>query len=207
MKIILDTNFLVYCAKQKIDYKEEIDNLVKENYELVATTQVVRELRELKEKAKKFSDRLGAELALKLLKVNKVRTIRTKAKTAVTALIECMKKVKDPRIQVLCIQILGKIRDPRAIPVLKKALQSPFEYVLIAVLDALYQIRNEEALAILTLLFQHPNNDALPKALKELEIKESFIPIFLMALESPVNKLKFISMESLKKMLKNVLII
>jgi hypothetical protein len=125
-----------------------------------------------------------------------------KAKAALTALIECMKKVKDPRIQVLCIQILGRIRDQRAIPVLKKALQSPFEYVLIAALDALYQTRGEEALSILTLTFQHPTNDALPNALKELEIKESFIPIFLMALESPVTELKLISMESLKKMLR-----
>ncbi len=126
----------------------------------------------------------------------------TKAKAALTALIEYMKKVKDPRIQVLCIQLLGKIRDPEAIPVLKNALQSPFEYVLIAALDALYQTRGEEALSILTLTFQHPTNDALPKALKELEIKESFIPIFLMALESPAIELKLISVESLKKMLK-----
>lgn len=126
----------------------------------------------------------------------------TKAKSALTALIDYMKKVKDPRIQVLCIQILGKIRDHRAIPVLEKALQSPFEYVLIAALDALYQTRGEEAFSILTLTFQHPINDALPKALKELEIKESFMPIFLMALESPAVELKLISMESLKKMLK-----
>ena len=126
----------------------------------------------------------------------------TKAKGALTDLIECMKKVKDPRVQVLCIRILGKTRDPRAIPVLKKALQSPFEYVLIAALDALYQIRSEKALAVLSLTFQHPINDALPKALKELETKESFIPIFLMALESPVIELKRIAMESLKKMLK-----
>jgi HEAT repeat protein len=114
-----------------------------------------------------------------------------------------MIKVKDPRIQVLCIQILGKIRDQRAIPVLKKALQSPFEYVLIAALDALYQTRSEEALTVLSLTFQHPTNDSLLKALKDLEIKESFIPIFLMALESPVTELKRIAMESLKKIVKN----
>jgi len=125
-----------------------------------------------------------------------------KANAAFNALFEFMKKENDPRIQVLCIQIFGKLRDPRAIPVLKKALQSPFEYVLIAALDALYQIRSEDALAVITLAFQHPTNDALPKALKELEIKESFIPIYLLALESPTMELRLISMESLKKMLK-----
>lgn len=41
MKIILDTNFLVYCAKNKLDYKEEIGNLIKEGFELVVPEQVV----------------------------------------------------------------------------------------------------------------------------------------------------------------------
>ena len=35
MKIILDTNFLIYCAKNKLDYIEKITDLLKEDYELV----------------------------------------------------------------------------------------------------------------------------------------------------------------------------
>jgi len=41
IKIILDTNFLVYCAENKIDYKEGIENLVNEGIELVVPFQVI----------------------------------------------------------------------------------------------------------------------------------------------------------------------
>lgn len=76
MKIILDTNFLVYCAKQKIDYKEGIDKLVNDGYELVVISPVVKELRELSERAKKFSEKQAAKLALALLKHNKVKIMK-----------------------------------------------------------------------------------------------------------------------------------
>jgi len=44
MKIILDTNFLIYCSKEKLDYVEEIGKFINENYELVVPVQVVEEL-------------------------------------------------------------------------------------------------------------------------------------------------------------------
>ena len=43
MKVILDTNFLIYCAKEKRDYFEAIQNMLNENYELVVPEQVIRE--------------------------------------------------------------------------------------------------------------------------------------------------------------------
>lgn len=85
--IILDTNFLVYCAKEKIDYKEEIRILVPGKYELVTLSQVIEELEKLKEKSKKYSDKQAADLALKLLKVNQVKVIKGKGKYADEAII------------------------------------------------------------------------------------------------------------------------
>ncbi len=73
MKVILDTNFLLYCAKQKIDYVEQIDKLVSSSYVLVAPEMVVRELKNLSQIAPKYSDKKASLLALKLLKVNKVQ--------------------------------------------------------------------------------------------------------------------------------------
>ena len=45
MKIILDTNFLIYCAKEKLDYVEAIHDLLNEDYELVVPEQVIDELK------------------------------------------------------------------------------------------------------------------------------------------------------------------
>lgn len=84
MKIILDTNFLIYCAKNKLDYVEEISNLLNENFELVVPMQVVEELKKLKgDKLKKVSgkDKSAADLALQLIDANKIKKMKVKGKT------------------------------------------------------------------------------------------------------------------------------
>ncbi|MFA5174279.1 MAG: PIN domain-containing protein [Candidatus Pacearchaeota archaeon] len=78
MEVILDTNFLIYCAKEKLDYVEKISNLLNENYELVVPKQVIKELTSLKnDKFKKVSgkDKTACDLALKLLKFNKIKIV------------------------------------------------------------------------------------------------------------------------------------
>jgi len=75
-KIILDTNFLIYCAKQKIDYANEISNLINEGQELVIPSQVLEELEKIEKSAKKYSDKAAAKLAISLLKFNKVKVLQ-----------------------------------------------------------------------------------------------------------------------------------
>lgn len=84
MKIILDTNFLIYCAKNKLDYVEQIRNLINEGFELVVPMQVVNELEKLKnDKLKKVSgkDKLAIDLALQLLDFNNVKKIEVSGKS------------------------------------------------------------------------------------------------------------------------------
>lgn len=84
MKVILDTNFLIYCAKNKLDYVEALNDLLNEDFDLVVPEQVVRELELLKEdKKKKISgkDKASIDLALQLLEVNGVKRIKIKGKT------------------------------------------------------------------------------------------------------------------------------
>lgn len=95
MKIILDTNFLIYCAKEKLDYIETIRNLLNENYELVVPEQVIKELEKLKgDKLKKVSgkDKAATDLALQLLSVNKVKKIKPVGKNVDEAIINLAKK-------------------------------------------------------------------------------------------------------------------
>jgi rRNA-processing protein FCF1 len=94
MKVILDTNFLIYCAKEKFDYFEGIEELLNSNYELVVPEQVLIELEKLRDdKFKKVSgkDKDAASLALKIIdkkiKVAEIKKIALKGKTVDDAII------------------------------------------------------------------------------------------------------------------------
>ena len=90
MKIILDTNFLIYTAKNKLDYLDEIENMINEKYELVVPKQVIIELEKLmNDKWKKVSgkDKLAANLAIQLLKHNKVKIVDIRGNSVDEAIV------------------------------------------------------------------------------------------------------------------------
>ncbi len=100
MKILLDANFLIYCAKQKIDYMREIDEIMKYGYELFIVDKIMQELKNLRDKAKKARDRDSANLALDILenyiKKHKVQVIKTKeSKDGDEAMIDFVNKNKE----------------------------------------------------------------------------------------------------------------
>ena len=94
MEVILDTNFLIYCAKEKLDYVDELRDLINENYELVVPEQVIEELERLKIKAKKGKDKNASDLALKILKNNQIKKINPVGKTVDDAIVNLAKKDK-----------------------------------------------------------------------------------------------------------------
>ncbi len=115
MKIILDTNFLIYCAKEKLDYKEELSNLLNEDYELVVPKQVINELEKLRDdKLKKVSgkDKQAASLALQILERNKVKKVNNDGKNVDQAIINLAKEDKK---NIVCTldrvmrKILGRV--------------------------------------------------------------------------------------------------
>ena len=115
MRVILDTNFLIYCAKNKLDYAEKLVNLLNEDYELVVPEQVVNELRLLSEDVKKKisgKDKFAANLALQLLDLNRVKKIKVKGKTVDEGMINLSKENKK---NIVCTldremrKILGRV--------------------------------------------------------------------------------------------------
>ena len=115
MKIILDTNFLIYCAKERLDYVEEIGNLINEDFELVVPEQVVREMELLRDdKKKKVSgkDKRAIDLALQLLDANKVKKVKVKGKSVDEGIINLSKEDKK---NIVCTldremrRILGRV--------------------------------------------------------------------------------------------------
>ncbi len=107
MKIILDTNFLVYCAKEKLDYKEKISNMINEDYELVVPNKVIEELKMITKKTKtkipiskrkpKFKkttgrDKEAADLALQLVEKNNITKLPTVGDSVDNSIINLAKE-------------------------------------------------------------------------------------------------------------------
>ena len=88
MKVILDTNFLIYCAKEKLDYIEEINNILNEGFDLVVPEQVIEELKRLRIKAKKGKDKDACDLALKILDKKKINIVHPAGKSVDDAIIQ-----------------------------------------------------------------------------------------------------------------------
>lgn len=89
MKILLDTNFLIYCAENKLDYKEEISNIVNDKIELAVPIQVYNELKKFSQNSK---EKLAASLALDILEKNNVEIIENNSLNADEALVELSKQ-------------------------------------------------------------------------------------------------------------------
>jgi rRNA-processing protein FCF1 len=69
MKILLDTNFILTCAKRKIDFEEQTQGLVDEGIEWIVPQEVLNELGNLKDKeGMKGKDKEAAELAFEIVK-------------------------------------------------------------------------------------------------------------------------------------------
>ena len=112
MKIILDTNFLIYCAKEKLDYTEKINNLISEGYELVVPIQVIEELERLKIKAKKGKDKTASDLALQILESKKIKKVEVEGKTVDQGIINLSNENKKNIVATLDREmrhILGRV--------------------------------------------------------------------------------------------------
>ncbi|MEK6923267.1 MAG: PIN domain-containing protein [Nanoarchaeota archaeon] len=80
MQIILDTNALVYAAKNKLDLVQTL----KEKFGLLAIyipNLVIEELKILANTADKASDRAAASLALKIINQKKIKEIQLSGET------------------------------------------------------------------------------------------------------------------------------
>ncbi len=73
MKIVIDTNTIIYAVKRKIDLKEAVRKLTLPNPQIIIPDSVINELENLKEKAKRGSDKTAANLALQIIKHSKFK--------------------------------------------------------------------------------------------------------------------------------------
>jgi rRNA-processing protein FCF1 len=97
---ILDTNFILTCIKQKIDFFEELRFM---GLQVAVPKKVLKELESL---SKKKPD---AKLALRFLRSNRPKLIDLKGKTTDKALINYAKANKNITIATLDREIKSKV--------------------------------------------------------------------------------------------------
>lgn len=76
MKIVLDTNVIIYAVKNKIDLHEAVSKLSLPNPEIVVPDLVLEELETIQKTAKKGSDKSNAKLAIQIIKFSKFKIIK-----------------------------------------------------------------------------------------------------------------------------------
>jgi len=108
-KAVLDTNFILTCVKQKIDFFDEIKFM---GLETVIPEEVIAELNKIKKYGGKLHSRNNAQLALKILEKNQFRKIQLGTKNVDKGLVELAKKDKETIIATLDKELKYRIKRP-----------------------------------------------------------------------------------------------
>lgn len=81
MQILLDTNFILTCAKQKIDFESITKELVDESIEWLVPQDVLNELGNIKDRTgERVQDKRAAETSFKILQSLKPKIINLPSK-------------------------------------------------------------------------------------------------------------------------------
>jgi len=119
-KVILDTNFILTCVKQKIDFFEDIKFM---GMQILIPKQVIRELESISNSKKKNHIRENAKLTLKLLEKNSFKKIDLKNKNVDKALIKIAKEDLELIIATLDRELKKKIKNQKLVIRGKKKLE------------------------------------------------------------------------------------
>ena len=113
-QVLLDTNFILTCIKQKIDFFEELGF---KGLEILIPKQVIAELEGLAKQS------LRAKLALKILNSNKFTTIDLKSKNVDQGIITYSKSKPKTIIATLDEEIKRKTRSSKLVVMGRKKLE------------------------------------------------------------------------------------
>lgn len=119
-KVILDTNFILTCVKQKIDFFEDIKFM---GIRIIIPKQVITELERISSSKKKLRFREDAKLALKLLEKNPFKEVNLKNKNVDKALIKLAKENQEFIIATLDRELKKKIKNQKLVIRGKKKLE------------------------------------------------------------------------------------
>ncbi len=111
-QVLLDTNFILSCARQKIDFFHEIPMM---GIEVLIPRQVIDEIKLLSKSKESAIIREEADLAMKLLNRNKFTLVKLRRKNADRGIIEFANDNKDAIIATLDKDLQNKIKNQKMI--------------------------------------------------------------------------------------------
>jgi len=119
-KTVLDTNFILTCVKQKIDFFDEIRFM---GMEILIPEEVLEEIKRIMNRGKKLHFRENAKLALKILEKGKFKKIKLETEDVDTGLANFATKNKDVTVATLDRELKKKIKKPKLVIRGKKKLE------------------------------------------------------------------------------------
>jgi rRNA-processing protein FCF1 len=81
MEILLDTNFIIACIKQKIDFASRASEIIDDSIGWIVPSEVMAELEEIsKRKGEKTIDKNAAKIGLEVIKAMSPKIVQVKDK-------------------------------------------------------------------------------------------------------------------------------
>jgi len=117
---LLDTNFILTCVKQKIDFFEDIKFM---GLEILIPQQIIEEIKRVAKSKQKAHSREAAELALRILEKNSYKKINLDKKPVDKGIKNFADKNKDIIVATLDRKLKNKIKNPKLIIKEKKRLE------------------------------------------------------------------------------------
>ncbi len=119
-KALLDTNFILSCVRQKIDFFEFLEH---EGIEAWISKEILREISAISNSKSKGLVRKDAELALNILKNNSFRRVHTGGRTVDSGIIKFAKENPEVIVATLDAEIKRSVKNPKLIIRGKKTLE------------------------------------------------------------------------------------
>ncbi len=92
MEILLDTNFILSCVKQKIDFFSLTNEIIDEKIDWLIPFEVLQELEEIsKRKGEKETDKLAAKIGLEMTRVLAAKIVNVKNRNVDQGIVDYAK--------------------------------------------------------------------------------------------------------------------
>lgn len=111
-QILLDTNFILSCIREKLDLFEYLEE---RNFKIIIPKQVIDEIKEIQNSKKKFKYKNEAEIALRIFEKEYFEEIDLKDTNADRGIIKHSKENPDLIIATLDKGIATQINNKKAI--------------------------------------------------------------------------------------------
>jgi rRNA-processing protein FCF1 len=119
-KALLDTNFIITCIREKIDFFED---LKLQGFQIIIPREVILEIERISNSRKKLKFRNEAEIALKLLKANQFKKISLNTRNVDNGISKMAKKDSEVFVGTLDRELKKKIPNSKIVIRGKKKLE------------------------------------------------------------------------------------